>query len=115
MYAIVDQGGSQHKVHEGDLVQIDCAELQAGDTFTFDRVLMYSDEAGDVRIGTPYLANVAVVGAVKSPLRGPKTIAIRFHRRKGVRTRHGHRQTYQQVQISRISADAKAGAKQEDN
>ena len=104
MYAIVDQGGNQHKVREGDLVQIDTAPLQPGDSFTFDRVLMYSDEAGDVRVGTPLLSNVAVVGTVKGALKGPKTIAIRYKKRKGIRTRHGHRQDYQQVLIQDISA-----------
>jgi len=103
MYAIVDQGGNQHKVREGEVVRIDSAALNPGESFTFQRVLMYTDEAGDVRIGKPYLTDVTVTGTVRPPVRGPKTIAIRYKKRKGIRTRHGHRQNYQQVLIGNIT------------
>ena len=105
MYAIVEQGGNQHKVHEGDVVQIDSTALEGGSEFKFERVLLYNDEAGDVRVGKPCLEDVTVIGTAKSPVKGVKSIAIRFKRRKGIRTRHGHRQTYQQVLINSITAN----------
>jgi large subunit ribosomal protein L21 len=104
MYAIVDQGGNQHKVREGEIVRILATPMKSGQTFGFDRVLFYNSEAGDIRIGKPVLSDVAVVGTVKTPARGPKTVAIRYKRCKGVRTRHGHHETYQQVRIDRITA-----------
>lgn len=105
MYAIVTLGGHQHKVREGDLVDIDTDTLDIGETVTFDKVILYSDEEGDVRVGKPSLDDVSVIGTVRKSIKGPKTIAIRFKRRKGVRTRHGHRQNYKQVRIDRISSD----------
>ena len=105
MYAIVTHGGEQHKVREGDLIRLDTTPLKTGEAYTFSSVLMFNDEDGDIRVGTPTLDSVSVVGTVRSAVKGPKTIAIRFKRRKNVRTRRGHRQTYQHIRIDRIAAD----------
>ena len=103
MYAIVADGGSQHKVTEGESVLIDRKELAAGDPFEFERVLLYSD-GEDVRVGTPTLDNVRVIGEVRGEELGEKLRVVKYRRRKNSRTRKGHRQKYLKIAITEIEA-----------
>ena len=100
MYAIIDDGGRQHKVTTGDLIKIDREETDAK-TITFDRVLMIGGE-GEPTIGFPLVAGATVVGDVKV-VKGKKIDTIKYRRRKGYHKKIGHQQTQLHVRISAIN------------
>ena len=102
MYAIIDEGGRQHRVTAGDTIRID-REVPEGETnVTFDRILLVGG-AGDARIGTPVVAGATVTAEVLGEARGPKIDIFKYKRRKGYRRRQGHRQTYTAVKITAIN------------
>lgn len=109
MYAIIEQGGKQYKVLQGDILRIELTEA-SGDaqTLQLDKVLLVRD--GDsIRIGDPYVKDARVVArfqgtADESVVKGPKVHSMYFRRRKNSRKKIGHRQKYQQVVIERIEA-----------
>jgi large subunit ribosomal protein L21 len=103
VYAIVEDSGQQFRVSEGDELSIDLRDL-ADDAkeVEFDRVLLVSDE-GDVKVGTPLVEGAKVVAEiVDAEAKGPKLHVYHWRRRKGSRTRGGHRQAYLKVRISKI-------------
>ncbi len=102
MFAVISDRGRQTAVRVGDVVDCDLATpWQAGETVTFDRVLLIADE-GQVRLGKPSLDGVRVQGRVLGAMRGVKTVSMRFKRRKNVRRKRGHRQGYTRVEITAI-------------
>jgi len=103
MYAIVQNGGRQLKVKAGETVQIDSLGLNPGDDFTFDKVLFYSDEKGDVRVGKPSLDDVKVIAKVAGSANGPKLVAFKYKKREGYHRKKGHRQHFGQVRIENIT------------
>jgi large subunit ribosomal protein L21 len=101
MYAIIDDGGRQHKVTAGDLIKID-REATEEKTITFDRVLLVGGE-GDAKIGTPLVAGATVVGDIIGAIKGKKIDTIKYRRRKGFHKKIGHRQLQLHVKISAIN------------
>lgn len=104
MYAIVESGGRQLKLREGETVIVDQLGLTTGEEIVFDKVLFYSDEVDDVRIGTPLVDSVSVTGIVDGTAAGPKLVVLKYRKRKSSKTRTGHRQKHGQVRIKSISA-----------
>jgi large subunit ribosomal protein L21 len=101
MYAIIEDGGRQYQVQEGQQLDIDYRELTTGEQVKFDRVLAYRDDAG-LRIGQPLLESAAVIAEVVSVAQGPKLVIQKFRRRKNMRRRTGHRQIHTRVEIKKI-------------
>jgi len=102
MYAIIVDGGRQLKVEEGQQLDIDFRDLQAGEEIKFEQVLAVSDDAG-LKIGRPVLTGAIVTATVDSVSQGPKLVIQKFRRRKNYRRRTGHRQLYTRVTIGKIS------------
>ena len=92
MYAIIDDGGRQHKVTSGD-----------AKTITFDRVLLVGGE-GEPKIGLPTVAGASVVGDILRIVQGKKIDTIKYKRRKGYHKKIGHRQTQLEIRITGINA-----------
>jgi large subunit ribosomal protein L21 len=107
MYAVVEQGGKQYKVAEGDCLNIELTEVSPdAKTLEMDKVLFVSD-GEKVKIGTPYLEGAKVVASFKTSaedavVKGKKLYPMHFRRRKSSRRRIGHRQKYLQVVIDKI-------------
>ena len=102
MYAIVADGGRQYKVEEGQFLEIDYRDLEAGSDYTFERVLAVSD--GDsFKLGQPTVEGASVSAKVIGDTQGEKIYVQKFRRRKNSKRRTGHRQKYVQVQISSIA------------
>ncbi|NUQ65092.1 MAG: 50S ribosomal protein L21 [Pirellulales bacterium] len=101
MYAIIEDGGRQLKVEQGQELQIDYREVPAGQEVTFERVLAYRDEDG-LKLGQPMLASAKVTAEVLGVAQGPKLVIQKFRRRKTYRRRTGHRQLYTRVKVSKI-------------
>ncbi len=104
MYAIIEDSGTQIKVNEGDVVEIDNRDVEAGASITFDRVVMVSDGDGKSTLGLPYVDGASVSAEVIEKTKGEKLDVIKFKRRKGYRRKTGHRQQYVSVKITGISA-----------
>jgi large subunit ribosomal protein L21 len=102
MYAIIDEGGRQHRVTTGDTLRIDREVGEDETTVTFDRVLLVAGE-GEPRIGLPLVAGATVTAEVIGDVKGPKIDIFKYKRRKGYRRRQGHRQHYTAVKITAIN------------
>jgi len=102
MYAIIRSGGKQFKVLEGQTLQVELLDAEAGATVAFDEVLAVGDGA-EVRLGNPVVENASVSATVIGHGRGPKVTVFRFKRRKAYHKKRGHRQGYTQVRIDRIA------------
>ncbi len=103
MYAVISDRNRQTTVRKGDILVCDLnSELESGAEIRFDNVLLMGGE-GEVRIGTPTVKGASVTGEVLGEFKGTKVIAFRFHRRKNVRVKRGHRQRYTRVRITEIA------------
>ena len=102
MYAVLETGGKQYRVAAGDTLEIERLPVDAGQSFTFDRVLLVAGE-GSPRIGAPLVAGVTVTADVLGPVKGPKVTTVKYKRRKGYRKKIGHRQQYTAVKITGIN------------
>ncbi len=104
MYAVLSDSSRQKTVRKGDEILCDLAEkFSVGATVTFDEVLFVGDGA-KIKIGRPTVAGAKVTGTVLREATGPKVVSMRFHRRKNVRVKRGHRQHYALVRIDSITA-----------
>ena len=108
MYAVIESGGKQHRVSEGEVLKLEKIEASTGEKIDFDTVLMVG-EGADVKIGTPYVEG-NVTAEVISHGRGDKVKIIKFHRRKHYKKQMGHRQWFTEVKITEISTGTKAKA-----
>jgi len=103
MYAVLETGSKQYRVVAGDTLQIERVPAEAGQTVTFDRVLLVSKD-GQVKVGTPTVASASVLAYVVEHVRGPKVVAFKMKRRKGYHKKIGHRQELTVVKIKEIQA-----------
>ena len=103
MYAVIESGGKQHRVSEGETLKLEKIEAATGESFDFDRVLMVG--GGDsVKIGTPVVEGGKVTAEVVAHGRHKKVKIVKFNRRKHSRKETGHRQWFTEVKITGISA-----------
>ncbi len=102
MYAIIETGGKQIKVTEGQEIYIEKLEAEAGETVTFDKVLMIGGD--DVKVGAPLVEGASVSAKVEKHGRQKKIIVYKMKRRKNYRRKQGHRQPYTKVIIEKINA-----------
>lgn len=101
MYAIIEDGGQQYKVEEGQQLDVDYRDTSGSSTLVFDRVLAYRN-GDEFRLGQPLLESAKVTAEVLGVVQGPKLVVQEFRRRKNYRRRTGHRQLYTRVRISKI-------------
>lgn len=102
MYAVIESGGKQHRVTEGETLRLEKLEVPTGETVEFDRVLMVGGE--NVKIGTPIVEGAKVTAEVVDHGRHKKVKIVKFNRRKHYRRETGHRQWFTEVKITGISA-----------
>jgi len=102
MHAIIETGGKQYKVAEGDIVYIEKLDNEAGDEVTFDRVLaVLKDDGAD--FGAPTVAGASVTANVVKNGKGKKIIVFKYKPKKNYRRRQGHRQPYTKVEITKLN------------
>ena len=100
MYAIVQIGGKQYKVEQGDQILVEKLDAEVGSEVSFETLLV-SDDAG-VKVGKPVLEGVAVKAKVVEHGKGKKVIVFKYKPKKDSRTKRGHRQPYTKVEILSI-------------
>jgi len=110
MYAVVNSGGKQYKVQEGEILRVEKISGDVGNPVTFDRVLMFSD-GENVSIGQPLLDDVSVEGHIVEQGKAKKILVFKYKRRKRYRRKKGHRQEFTAVKIDTIIAKRIAAAK----
>jgi large subunit ribosomal protein L21 len=103
MYAIIETGGKQYRVQEGDVVYLERLQAEVGGEVVFDKVLAVSGEEG-LDIGTPYLDDRSVMATVLSHGKDKKIVIFKYKAKKGYRRKQGHRQPHTKVQIEKINA-----------
>jgi len=103
MYAIIQTGGKQYRVEKGDVIDVELLGIDAKGAVEFKEVLFINDGKA-VKIGSPVLDKCVVRGEVVGEVKGDKTIAFKYKRRKNYRRKVGHRQPYSRVKITAIEA-----------
>jgi large subunit ribosomal protein L21 len=102
MYAVIEAGGKQHRVIEGETLKLEKIEAATGETIEFDQVLLVGS-GEDVKIGKPTVDGGKVTAEVIAHGRRDKVTIIKFNRRKHHRKQAGHRQWFTEVKITGIS------------
>ena len=102
MYAVIETGGKQYKVSEGDVLFIEKLVADEGATVKFDKVLVVGGES--TVIGAPVVEGASVEAEVLQQGKAKKIIVFKYKPKKGEKTKQGHRQPYTKVQIKKINA-----------
>ena len=103
MYAVIETGGKQYRVQEGDVISVEKLGLIEGEKTSFDKVLMVSDEAG-IKAGKPFVEGASVAATVIEEGRGKKVIVYKYKAKKGYHKKNGHRQYFTKLKIDSINA-----------
>ena len=101
MYAVIETGGKQYQVKEGDIVFIE--KLEAEGEITFDKVIMVGKDDG-VKVGAPYVSGATVTAKALKNGKGKKITVATYKAKKNEKRKMGHRQPYTKVEISAINA-----------
>ena len=101
MFAVIETGGKQHRVVEGELIKVEKIEAETGSTIDFDRVLMVR-KGESTKVGTPVVDGAKVSAEVVQHGRGEKVAIVKFKRRKHHMKRQGHRQWFTEIKIIAI-------------
>ena len=103
MYAVIETGGKQYQVKQGDVVFIEKLNAEEESTVTFDKVVAVSKE-DDLIVGAPYVAGATVSAKVLKNGKAKKITVMTYKPKKGEKKKQGHRQPYTKVQIEAIEA-----------
>ena len=101
MYAIIETGGKQYKVQNGDTLFIEKLDAAEEATVTFDKVIALHDDA-ELKVGAPYVEGASVAAHVLKNGKGKKITVFTYKPKKGSARKMGHRQPYTKVQITEI-------------
>jgi large subunit ribosomal protein L21 len=102
-YAVIQTGGKQYRVAEGDIIDVEKLDAGEGSDQDFGEVLLVSGDAG-VRVGAPFIDGAVVTAEVVEQAKAPKVISFKFKRRKGYHRTVGHRRQITKLKIKAIKA-----------
>jgi len=102
MYAIIETGGKQYKVSEGDIITVEKLGVAASENYVFENVLIVSKN-DDVKFGTPYVKGATVTSSVIGDGKAKKVIVYKYKSKKGFHKKKGHRQPFTQLKIEKIN------------
>ena len=100
MYAIIETGGKQYRVQNGDVIYVEKLDAQVDEEVTFDKVIAVSNRT--LKVGKPYVKDAFVKGTVLKNGKGKKITVFTYKPKKGSARKMGHRQPYTKVQINEI-------------
>lgn len=101
MYAVIETGGKQYRVQQGDVVFVEKLDVEEGSNVSFDKVLIMSKE-GNLVAGKPYVDGAKVEAVVLEQGKAKKIIVFKYKAKKNIRKKQGHRQPYTKVRIENI-------------
>lgn len=102
MYAVIETGGKQYKVSEGDVIFIEKLDVAEGEAVTFDKVLVVAD-GENVTVGAPAVDGATVTAKVEKQGKAKKIYVFKMKRKKNYRRKKGHRQPFTKVTIEKIN------------
>lgn len=102
MYAIIETGGKQYKVEEGNVLMVEKLETVKGEKVIFDKILAVSTQKG-LEVGMPYVKDATVDAKVLEQGKGEKIIVFKYKAKKNYKKKQGHRQPYTRIQIEKIN------------
>lgn len=102
MYAIIESGGKQYKVAQGDVIFVEKLATEIGQELSFDCLLVVGD--GTFKVGNPVVENATVTAVVRAQVKGEKIRIFTYKAKKNVRKRAGHRQPYTRLEILAVNA-----------
>ena len=103
MYAVIETGGTQYRVQDGDVVFVEKLGLVEGEAYTFDKVLAVFTDDG-AKVGTPYVEGAKVAATTVKEGRGKKITVYKYKSKKGYHKKQGHRQYFTKLKIDSIQA-----------
>ena len=103
MYAVIETGGKQYQVQEGDVLFIEKLELEAEQDVTFDKIIAVNTD-DTLKVGAPYVDGATVAAKVLKNGKAKKITVFTYRAKKGSKRKQGHRQPYTQVRIESIKA-----------
>ena len=103
MYAIIETGGKQYKVQEGDVITVELLHAEVGETAVIDKVLMVNKD-GQLTVGAPYVAGAKVELKVEENGKAPKIVVYKYKAKKNSRRKKGHRQPFTKATVVKIEA-----------
>jgi len=108
MFAVIQTGGKQYRVAQGDRLRVEKLAGDVGGTVTFDKILLVAGESGasggeTTKVGTPLVAGAKVQAEIVAQDRGKKLVVFKFRRRKNYRRKNGHRQPYTELKITAVT------------
>ena len=101
-YAVIQAGGHQYRVQEGDTIPIDKIDGQVGEKVIFDKILLMKNENG-MQVGQPFLSNIQIEATIKEQKRDKKIIVFKYKRRKNHKKMRGHKQPLTVVEIGKLA------------
>jgi len=101
VFAVIETGGKQYKVSEGDIIVVEKLDLEEGKTVVFDKVLTVSGET--LKVGAPYVEGATVTATVLANGKSKKIYVFKYKAKKNEKKKIGHRQAYTKVQIGTIA------------
>jgi large subunit ribosomal protein L21 len=101
MYAVIETGGKQVRVEEGQEIFVEKLNVEAEETYTFDKVLLIGGDK--TKVGTPYVKNATVTAKVIKNGKGPKIVIYKYEPKKHYHRKNGHRQPYTKLAITAIN------------
>jgi len=105
MYAIIETGGKQFRVSEGDIISVEKLNVSVGENYVFDRVLaLAGDDGAEPVFGTPVIEGANVAASVLLNGKEKKVIIYKYKAKKGYHKKKGHRQPFTKVKIDKINA-----------
>lgn len=113
MYAIIETGGKQYRVQNGDVIYIEKLNVAEEETVNFDKVIAMAPDKGAFKVGKPYVKNAVVTGKVLKNGKGKKITVFTYKPKKSSSRKMGHRQPYTKVQIENIEIVKAASAESE--
>ena len=102
MYAVIETGGKQYNVQNGDVIYIEKLDAEQDATITFDKVIAVHNDS-EIKVGTPYVEGAKVEATVLKQGKNKKIIVFTYRPKKGSKRKLGHRQPYTKVQIGEIT------------
>jgi large subunit ribosomal protein L21 len=104
MYAIIESGGKQYTVREGQTVRLEKLAGETGDQITIGSVLAFNNDEQTV-VGTPFISGALVTGKVLAQAKARKVTIFKYRRRKDSKKKRGHRQPYTALMIEKIQME----------
>ena len=102
IYAVIESGGKQYRVTEGQALDLELLHVPDGDTVSIEKVLLLQPDGGETQVGKPYVAGAKVTATVEGEIKGEKIIVMKYKAKIRYHKKTGHRQRYTRVRITSI-------------